>query len=441
VKRINPIKTAQSGFTLIEVIVTMAVFIIILIIAGEAFKRLVTQASKLSNMEESNIEGVIGLEIMRHDLEQMGFGLPWGWAKPDPAASGSTVPTALLYDDTITISYNEAVDTTGLKLNDATGKIPRAVALSDSSGNGVFGAFTSAYIAIKATTLGSTKASQRWTNIPYHNYSGSPRESRPVIGTGSPAVGDKVTVMAVNFNDANLDHRLIVDPANNAIFYQNFSLSSMSDNYLPFSELFTYMVYGVDSDTNPRMPFNRADFFIKIPSGTATTDGSLPSFCAPRTGVLYKATVNHADGAYRYMPLLDCVADMQVVLGWDSSEDGGAGVVDVYSKPPKADGSIVTSVTALNDTIKKFLYDSANPTKSPENIRKHLKMIKVYILVQEGKLDNSYTAPVSNIEVGDSLTDGLYPKRIYSLSTAQQKYRWKLYRIVARPKNLSSNQH
>ncbi len=34
------------------------------------------------------------------------------------------------------------------------------------------------------------------------------------------------------------------------------------------------------------------------------------------TGILYKGTVNHADGLLTELPLLDCVADMQVIFGW-----------------------------------------------------------------------------------------------------------------------------
>ena len=44
-----------------------------------AFNTIITNSSKSSKIEESNIEGMIGLEMMRHDLEQMGFGLPWGF--------------------------------------------------------------------------------------------------------------------------------------------------------------------------------------------------------------------------------------------------------------------------------------------------------------------------------------------------------------------------
>jgi len=113
--RHEPIRNC-SGFTLIEVLVTMSVFIVVMVIAAETFKNIVNVSSRLSKSEESNIEGIIGLEVLRHDLEQIGFGLPWGFCRP---ASGTTDGSCANTD----ISYLEAIDTTGLTL------IPPAVFL------------------------------------------------------------------------------------------------------------------------------------------------------------------------------------------------------------------------------------------------------------------------------------------------------------------------
>lgn len=430
--------SAQAGFTLIEILITMTLFIIVLIIASDAFNKIVSQSSKYSKMEESNIEGIIGLEIMRHDLGQMGFGLPWGWSKY------ATTPTPVHLVDS-SIAYLEA-DGNPASLNDSTGAaastlgVPRALA-----GSAVLGQFTSAYFAVKGSTLGGAKASQHWTHIPFHNYSAVLRESRPIVfSANSPKSGDQVIMVTSHYNDANLDHRLIVDPSNAGMFHQNFSMSSMADSFLPTDDLQTYMVYGIKEPTpsapSPRMPFNRSDFFIKVP----TTEGSLPPFCAPRTGVLYKATVNHANGLYDHIPLLDCVADMQVVLGWARPADCPADGRDlVFSTLPKSDGSIVASNTDANctNTIKGYLTNADTATYSKaQALRENLKVVKVYILAQEGKLDRSYTSPNTSIKVGDQVADALYPTRTYNLSGTQTNYRWKLYRVVVRPKNLSSNQ-
>jgi prepilin-type N-terminal cleavage/methylation domain-containing protein len=421
VKHTNAEYRGQQGFTLIELVVSMGVFIIILMIAGQSFNNIVTQASKFSKSEESNIEGVIGLEVMRHDLEQMGFGLPWLFKTP-------------------TITYDEST-LADPSTND-----------TDSSHNGVpprafvglngFANYSSDFIAVKGASVGSTKASQRWTYIPFHNYSANPRESRPVswpsnnLQASSPA--DRVIVIRSNFNDPTDDH-LLMDSG--GVFFSNYYTNgNFADDFLPTTDQQTHMVYGIVNSSNnqPRMPFNRADFFIKVPD--ATTGSALPQFCAPRTGVLYKATVNHnnnsgtSGGGYTYIPLLDCVADMQVVLGWDTSDGGLANNVNAYSSlPNKADSTVSATPASAVANIQTWLTD-------PKGIREHLKMIKVYILAQEGKRDPGYTYPNPAIVVGDAGLGETFMTRSYALSADQRQYRWKLYRIVARPKNLLNNQ-
>lgn len=421
---------ARGGFTLIEVLVAMGVFIVILVIASQAFNTIITQSSKFSKMEETNIEGVIGLEVMRHDLEQIGYGLPWGFSTRSPALTGDLVDSTAI--------YSESADTVGAYLNDGTGSassgVPRAfVGLGKGSSllpTTTFGDF----IAFKGASIGRDKGAQRWTYVPYHNIStSSGRSSQPVSlpSSNTPRAGsDKVIAINSNFNEANKNRRLLIEPGSSDFFFVTFSMSNITENYLPATDQDTVLLYGIDGSTTPRMPFNRADYFISTASGT------VPSFCAPGTGVLYKATVNHGTGSgageYTYLPILDCVADMRVVLGWDSD---GSGAVKTYSTLP----------TAVNGDPGAIWYDgSAGASasdigaylQSAEEIRKRLKTVKVYILAQDGKVDRNYTGSATMV-VGDTTTSN----NTYNFSAAQKNYRWKLYRIVARPKNLTSNQN
>jgi len=433
--------TEKDGFTLIEVLVSMALFIGVMVIASETFTRIITMSSKYSKMEETSIAGVIGLEVMRHDLEHMGFGLPWGFVSYDGTITeGPKLSTSGL-------TYAESTDTFGKDLNDAPSGIPRPFVGYSPKGN-----FLSAYISVKGTSVASSKASQRWTYIPFMNYSAAPRESRPVAFASSnldaTSPYDKVLIINSSPEYPNLDRRLVVAPGNSnlagsppspptfLIDYKdggNNTSNGIGTNYLPSSASSTYMVYGLldkNSTTAPRMPFNRADFFI--------SNRKVPSFCAPDTGVLYKAIVNHGTtGDYDYIPLLDCVADMQVVLGWDTSTTNPpAGSVNAYTSltaVPAADGGTVNATNGAADAVKLWLSD-------PQAIREHLKIVKVYILAQEGKRDPSYTAPNKVVEVGNqNANGGLTPKNVYTLSDAQTQYRWKLYQIVVRPRNLVSN--
>lgn len=426
--------TTKHGFTLIEVLVSMTLFLGVLVIASQGFNSIITQSTKLSKMEETNIEGVIGLEVMRHDLQQMGFGLPWGWVSWD---------TTVTEGPQLAISgfkYEESSDGFGKELNDSLNGVPRAFVGYSPMGALKVGSTGPAYISVKGTTAGRSKASQLWTYIPFKTYSTlTGWQSRPITyASNNLSNDDKVIIINSSPNYPNLDRRLVVEPgsSNTVIMSPSFGRdfkNYTSSKYLPTNVNSTYMAYGLgDSTTIPRMPFNRTDFFIG--------NSNVPSFCAPRTGVLYKATVDHGSaGGYTHIPLLDCVADMQVVLGWDSVErnplepaDFKDSSVSAYSSLPAAkDGAV--SATNNATAIQAWLSD-------PEKLRNQLKVVKVYILAQEGKRDNSYVSPETTIEVGDQLANGgLTPKITYTLTDEQKKYRWKLYRVVVRPGNLLSN--
>lgn len=445
-------KNFQSGFTLIELLVSMGLFIVIMLIASQAFNKIITQSSLFSKMEESNIEGVIGLEVMRHDLTQMGFGLPWGWsARNTNTPYSTTSPGPLELCETgaacTGLTYAEVQSTLlGSNLNDAPHRVPRAFVAHAMLGN-----FSSAYMAIKGTSLGRTKASQRWTYISFNNYSANPRESRPVaFASNNPQPSNMVLLVNSNSDSTyNLDHSLIVEPGSSgtATTVSNFSVSfnSIPASYLPTETNPNFMVYGLTEDNSPdsRMPFNRADYFI----GQNLSGNVVPPFCAPRTGILYKAVVRHGSstgGAYDYLPLLDCVADMQIVLGWDSVDsrpvtDPKNSRVDAYSSLPQVFDGTVSAVSLNSDIsasavaakIKGWLSD-------PKGLREQLKVVKVYILAQDGKIDRNYKAPTTSIIVGDAAYGTSFAKT-YNLTTAQQQYRWKLYKIIVRPKNIVSN--
>ncbi len=410
-----------KGFTLVELIVVMAVFIVILTVAAQTFNTILTKSIKYSKSEESNIEGIIGLEIMRHDIEQMGIGLPWK------------------YIDGTTISYGECENSLGKEMNDASG-IPRAFVGRDS-----YGDFGSDFFAIKASTLGASTPVLPWTYIPYRNYSTvTGRESRPLSWSSmNLKAGTKVIAIRSNFNDSKDDHVLMEKAGT---YYFDFATDGSIDSaFLPTNDQQTHYVYGI-SATTPRMPFNRADFFINYSSFGA----SRPSrFCAERTGTLTKAIVNHSDGNYVTIPILDCVADMQVILGWDTSDEGRSNMVNAYSSLPAIDGTVTASPSTASSQIKEWLTkNSEDPEKIPRNIREHLKVVKVYILAQEGRRDRFYSHPESSVTVGKACRSaessdidcGPSFTRTYTFSAEQRRFHWKLYRIIVRPKNLVSNQ-
>ncbi len=66
----------KRGFTLIEVLVVLAIVGIVLFAIFAVYKQVLFSYVRESSVAESNIEGVISLEMLRKDLEMAGFGIP-----------------------------------------------------------------------------------------------------------------------------------------------------------------------------------------------------------------------------------------------------------------------------------------------------------------------------------------------------------------------------
>ena len=62
----------MHGFSLVEMIVVMAIFVIVIMITGTAFNAIVSRSAQEYKSAESEIEGIVGLEILRRDLVQAG---------------------------------------------------------------------------------------------------------------------------------------------------------------------------------------------------------------------------------------------------------------------------------------------------------------------------------------------------------------------------------
>jgi prepilin-type N-terminal cleavage/methylation domain-containing protein len=432
---------SRKGFTLIEMIIVMAVFIVVIMISGDAFKMILTQMTKITKSEENNIEGVVGLEMFRHDLQQAGYGLPYSYQAP--------------------ISYLEAGYAPANAYNDGTGStaswVPRAVvagykitaASGVSDGTDTYNILANTdYLALKGSTLGpNNTAAQKWTYVPYS--SGITGKKKPRIwSSANLAQNDRVIVVKKTFATNTYNNQLVYNTADPTIYWANFDVTGFADAaFLPALATDIYYVYGIKSATSTGtyigMPFNRTDYFIGTPSATT----KLPAFCAPNTGILYKGTLSHSvttpGGRMTFVPLVDCVADMKVVFGWDLDDgqgnEGQDGVVDTYSTPCKTPlGPANTNCSAITVTPSANQTRVTNAMSDPAKLRNGLKVIKVYILAQVGSKDTNYQSSNATFTLGDQTTDGI--SSTYTLASNMMNYRWKIYRIVVRPPNLITSQ-
>jgi hypothetical protein len=347
----------------VELMIAMAIVMVVLYAAINFFIVSVRQYKVQTKITETNVEGVLGLELFRQDLESLGFGLPWNNLG----------------------NYTEKTGN-GSALNDGNGIAPRAVLSIDSGGG--FTVNNSDYLVIKSARVGMTDAAGKWTTL---TQPGDKRTWSSAEDNLGPT--DYVIVLAVGSSDAN--RRSLVT---SGTFYTQFNNTM---DFVPVEPYSANIVYGIDN-VIPARPFNRAEYYID--------NTAVPQRCAPNTGVLVKAVVAHnASGtAPTLLPLLDCVADMQVLYGLDT--DLNPATLPVWS-----------------DSLATF---PAGPTAAAD-IRAQLAEVRVHILAQEGQRDDSYRTPTDNIYVGSQSAG-----RDFDVS-GYRNYRWRLYSIVVKPKNLA----
>lgn len=353
----------NAAFTLVELMIAMAIVMVVLYAAINFFIVSVRQYKVQTKIAESNVEGILGLELFRQDLESLGYGLPW--------------------NNLVSYTERTGVNAAIVALTDSP-NAPRAVL---SINDPTFTFNDSDYLVIKSARVGMSDAAGKWTTL---TQTGDKRTWTPDEENLDDT--DYVIVLALGSTDAN--RRSLVT---SGTFYTQFSNTG---GFVPLEPYSANIVYGID-DAGPGLlarPFNRAEYYID--------NTTRPQQCAPNTGILVKAVVAHdASGTTPTpLPLLDCVADMQVVYGLDNNANGE---VDAWSD------DISVGMTAAE-------------------IRAQLAEVHVHILAQEGQRDDSYTHPATTIPVG---SEG-YVKN-FDVS-AYRNYRWKVYNIVVRPKNLAN---
>jgi hypothetical protein len=259
--------------------------------------------------------------------------------------------------------------------------VPRGIVTGNDTGlNG------SDYLVTKSTMAGTSDTAQRWTYIV--------NGSNPKVWGSTKldlTAGSRVVVIKPKTNETSQSELIM----NSSTFFTQYN-SSFPSAFSPQKTGERFVIYGVD-DADLRMPFNRADYYVSRPASNMS-----PS-CAPNTGILYKATINHADGVANEMPIIDCVADMQVVFRTDTNGDG---IADTTSND-------ISALTA-------------------QQIRDNVKEVRVHVLAQEGQRDPSYTHTPATVSVGGKNFD-----LAATIGTGWQNYRWKVYTVVVKPKQES----
>jgi prepilin-type N-terminal cleavage/methylation domain-containing protein len=364
-----------NGFSLVEILVYLVILGIVMTAVFNAFMRIVQPTFQQAAISETKLETGIGLDLLRTDLEHAGFGLFWQL----PTGAG--------------LNYGEPAPF------NHPNEVPRALESADNSANSLNNAN---YLVIRATNVARSGASQAWGYV-----------------TRDAAHNIIVQPMAVDaFNNA--DRALVIRPEIAPGQYRQLVMNGNAWVVNPTSAGLTnfapplspndpngdrYLIYGID-DAAAARPFNRTDYYIN--------NANVPAHCAPNTGVLVKATANQVDNNFTILPIVDCVADFQVVYHLDTDGDGGWDTI--------VDAGAVAGLNA-------------------QQIRDQVKEVRCYILTHEGGLDTSYTHPNATVNVGEVDADGnLLAGRQFNISTTiggnWANYRWKVYSLAVTPKNL-----
>jgi len=380
----------------------MALFMIIIIISSQAFNKILSISSQQTKSSESNVQGIIGLEMMRVDLEHAGYGLPW---KLDFVANFPEGDAAANYiaPGIATEGFNDTNNTTS-----DTNKVPRAV-LAAKSTSSVPVERDRDYLVIKSVLAGTSDTVRKWTYVQgvgtdsrlkawgTNDFKAGERvitidsRTKKLIGTGTAAASFSYPITAQMLPPPATPLATPLDPPTAA--------------FQPQQDTDVFVAYAVSESTDLRAPYNRVDYFVKRP----TTAGSMPTRCAEGTGILYKAVMNQSNGAFPPSPLIECVADMQVIFTLDTDGDGAA---DLHVGE---DG--LSALTA-------------------KEIRSQLKEIRVYIVAHEGGKDSNYTHSASSIYVGEFGNGRTLDLTLFGAD--YKNYRWKMYKLVVAPKNINN---
>lgn len=358
----------NGGFSLIEIMITLVILTLAVAAAGTLFDRILTQFRQQSKITETGIESNLGLQILKKDIESAGDGLPW---------------------DVGATAYSEAAGNPH-SLNGAGSPLAFSCWNSDNVAS-------SDYLVVRSIPIAGNATSRKFTSLStgglVRTWS-DPRENLTnpehiVVIRPGPAGGDSRTL---NFSGN----------------YSAGPTFAGRNAYAPPTNATTYLVYGLDP-SHSRMPFNRADYYISY--------DNVPSRCAAGTGVLVKAVVSQEDGTLSELPLLDCVADMQVVFRLDVNGNGSA----------------FTTSDTLTDNVTGLPLTAAQQRTQVSNVC-------VYVLAHEGQYDRAYVHDVDNVYVGDA---SIGTGRILSLTPGTHgfdskvlNYRWRLYGMMVRPNTL-----
>lgn len=381
------VQLGARGLTLVELMVTLVVILIVIASASTAYLKLFASFKVQDKISDTQMDTLVGLEFLRYDIEMAGYGLP-------QSLGSATYSSEAASSASYTLNPSS--------LNDSLG-VPRAFAFRDNNGTN-----NSDVVAIKSTIANVSDTTKKWSMI--YQDGGIWKVKQWDTSDQNFASGERVIVI-----DDNRPRALCGIGANwSPYVFASGYYTNATGLPLPTAINRINLVYGIDPDTNPRMPFNRVDYYLATPSDSS----SFPSRCFSGSYILYRAIIRQSDGTRGPQPLIDCVRDFQMAFGLDTDGDGGV------------------------DTWLRGL-----GSMTPDQIRAQVREVRVFILYQEGQRDDNFQfsgilnlgdEQISNNATFQALSTTVQAGALSTYTPAGDalKYRWKIAKLVIKPMNI-----
>ncbi len=363
----------EKGFNLLEIMIAIGILAIIMAFNSQLLQSMISGQKQQAGVVSTQFESALGLEMLRNDIANAGFGLPDEFSE--------------------TISYTEKHP--DVSQFDNTSAVPKALEHADTiSVSGYIQ--NSDYLVIRSPAVGTDSAAGKWTNIVSTNV-------HVWSDTNIDMTTSDYMIVLRPRSTAGGNAKLIISGGVYAILYPG--TTAVPTAYQPTSSAERYLAFGLDTPgsdtmpTTPSMPFNRADYYVKEETNAD---------CATGTGTLYKAVIKHstAGGKVEY-PLIQCVANMQIVFRLDTDLDG---VADSTTKD-------ISGLDAYS-------------------IKQQVKEVHVYILAHEGPKDTGYRyTGTSSTVVGPSASLGTTVSLSSLAGSDWDRYRWKTFVLVVKPRS------
>jgi prepilin-type N-terminal cleavage/methylation domain-containing protein len=253
--------TSQAGFTLIELIIVMGIFIVAIMLSSDAFNRIASLSTQQIKSSESNIQGIVGLELMRADIEHAGYGLPWKMPFEANFEESQVAPNFLAKG--INPAFFNDINNIGVEEDNkaprAFQSAPASFATADPDEPASADPSTDGrdYLVVKSTAIGMSNATKKWS---YVEGTGAGATLK-VWGENDFVSGERVIVqklperelitvsgaaaLAANVSDSGKTFSDILDGSPPKLSKNDFAPQQDSD---------VYLVYGVTPSSDLRVP-------------------------------------------------------------------------------------------------------------------------------------------------------------------------------------------